>query len=149
MQQKNKGFTLVEVLIVVIIIAILASLILPRMTAQSEQAIIAEAEQMLGVLRRAQQQNMDIDGTTTYVAFAGYDDAQAYSMLGINPPPSNAKFRYWCQAGGVWSYCMALRKSEIAPPASLISLYDNGSYQCSGNYTLANAADNTKGCTRK
>ena len=46
---RNKGFTLIEILIVVIILAVLAAMVLPRFLGQTENAFIAEAQQQLGV----------------------------------------------------------------------------------------------------
>ena len=51
---NQKGFTLIEIIVVVVILAILASLILPRMLQQTERANIAEAQQYLGAIRRSQ-----------------------------------------------------------------------------------------------
>ncbi len=58
----KRGFTLVEVLIVVVIIAILASLIVPRMLAQTEKAKAAEALQMVGAIKRAAERYYDFRG---------------------------------------------------------------------------------------
>lgn len=48
---KKKGFTLIEVLIVVIIIGILATLLLPQMGQMAERTRTAEAKNMIGALR--------------------------------------------------------------------------------------------------
>lgn len=53
MNKKKKGFTLVEVLIVVVIIAVLASLVIPRFVNQSSKAKAAEAINMMSTIRRA------------------------------------------------------------------------------------------------
>ncbi len=50
-----KGFTLIEVLIVVVIIAVMAALIVPRMSAQRERGIVAEATQTLSAIRQSQE----------------------------------------------------------------------------------------------
>ncbi len=63
MKNQKKGFTLVEVLIVVVIIAILASLIVPRMLMQTEKAKAAEAIQMIGAIKRAAERYYDFHGS--------------------------------------------------------------------------------------
>ncbi len=63
MKNRQRGFTLVEVLIVVVIIAILASLIVPRMLMQTEKAKAAEAFQMVGAMKRAAERYYDFHGT--------------------------------------------------------------------------------------
>ena len=61
--KRSKGFTLIEVLIVVVIIAILASLVVPRMIAQVDKARAAEAYQMVGVITRAAYREHDLTGS--------------------------------------------------------------------------------------
>ena len=156
MKIKQRGFTLVEVLIVVIIIAILAALILPRMTAQTGRAEIAEAQQMLGVLRRAQETYMDTTGTTDYVAVQSFvgvaptpAELSAWSMIGMTAPASN-KFNYGCNILGLGNVCAA---QNAADTNSVIAMADNGQFNCdqlgTGNYTAVSVTDPSKGCTTK
>ena len=51
--KNKKGLTLTEVLIVVVIIALFASLVLPRFFAQDERGVVAEAVAILSALRQA------------------------------------------------------------------------------------------------
>ena len=51
---RRKGFTLIEVLIVVIILGILATLALPQFTKMRKRAYLAEAWAGLGAIRTAQ-----------------------------------------------------------------------------------------------
>lgn len=54
MKSFKKGYTLTEILIVVVIIATMAALVLPRMLPQTERADAAEAIQMLSAIRQAE-----------------------------------------------------------------------------------------------
>lgn len=50
----EKGFTLTEILIVVVILGLLASFALPRFMSQDERGIVAEAIGMLSAIRQAE-----------------------------------------------------------------------------------------------
>ncbi|MBL7197860.1 MAG: prepilin-type N-terminal cleavage/methylation domain-containing protein [Candidatus Omnitrophica bacterium] len=51
---RKKGFTLLELIIVIIVIGILASIALPRYLAVAERARMTEGKNILGILRGAQ-----------------------------------------------------------------------------------------------
>ena len=51
---KTKGMTLTEILIVVVVLAILASLMIPRFTNQRERGVVAEAIANLSAIRQAE-----------------------------------------------------------------------------------------------
>jgi prepilin-type N-terminal cleavage/methylation domain-containing protein len=51
---KKKGFTLLEIMIVIIIVGVLAALALPRMSIAIERARLAEGIAMAGSMRRLQ-----------------------------------------------------------------------------------------------
>ncbi len=54
MRKIQRGFTLTEVLIVVAIIGLLATLVIPRFSSQGERGVVAEAVGMLTALRQAE-----------------------------------------------------------------------------------------------
>jgi prepilin-type N-terminal cleavage/methylation domain-containing protein len=78
LRSNRSGFTLLELIIVVIVIGILASIALPRFIRVTERARIGEAKSILGALRSSQirylaQWNSYADGT---------------ALLDTPPPPA-------------------------------------------------------------
>ena len=132
--RKNRGFTLIEVLIVVVIIGVLAALVIPRFVAAPEKAIVAEANQMLGSLVRAQQ--AVLDGGGTFVGTTTLTTAN-WTSLGMSIPASASKFLYACAS----PTCTASRTPTTLSVATFSSI--TNTWICTGNYTtLANG-----GCT--
>jgi type IV pilus assembly protein PilA len=62
-KQRDKGFTLVELLVVIIIISILAAIALPNFLNQSAKAKQIEARQNIGAINRAQTLYRGENGT--------------------------------------------------------------------------------------
>ena len=54
MKKKTMGFTLAEILIVVVLLAVLAAIVLPRYISQKERGIVAEAVAHLSAIRQAE-----------------------------------------------------------------------------------------------
>jgi prepilin-type N-terminal cleavage/methylation domain-containing protein len=100
------GFTLVELLIVVVIIGVMASLVIPRTTGQTEHAYVAEAVNMLGAMRRAQLRWNNENGTWANMA---------QTCFIINPPTAPATPANWTAVG------------MQAPPCTLNSHWSYGS----------------------
>jgi prepilin-type N-terminal cleavage/methylation domain-containing protein len=65
-----KGFTLIEIIIVIVIIGVLATLAMPRITGQIEVARGAEAINMFGAIRRSAINCVDLANTTGTLAGA-------------------------------------------------------------------------------
>ncbi|VGO12968.1 Type II secretion system protein G [Pontiella desulfatans] len=59
---KKSGFTLIEIILVVVIIGILASIAVPRMGGRTEQAKIAKAKQTINTLSMAVQEYEMMNG---------------------------------------------------------------------------------------
>jgi prepilin-type N-terminal cleavage/methylation domain-containing protein len=102
--RSNKGFTLIEIIIVIVIIGVLATLALPRITGQIEGARGAEAMNMFGAIRRAAINCIDM-GT---VAVGGENAAAAncltFAQLGM-AQPTGAMFAYSAaNAGGAMTF---------------------------------------------
>jgi general secretion pathway protein G len=60
---KRSGFTLIEIILVVVIIGILAGIAVPRMGGRTEQAKITKARQTINTLSMAIQEYEMINGT--------------------------------------------------------------------------------------
>jgi len=136
MKIRQRGFTLVEVLIVVVIIAILAALILPRLTSQTENGYLAEAQHMLGAMRRAQSTHCDLtECGTTYST-----DWLAIGLNSINAAPSASNWTYALVTTGTNT---AARATGVATYGSRsINLNNFGIWNC-GSYT---ALASGRGC---
>jgi type IV pilus assembly protein PilE len=68
LKKKSSGFTLLELIIVVIVIGILASIALPRYLQVAEKGRMAEAKSILGALRSAQLRYVAARGHFTNAA---------------------------------------------------------------------------------
>ncbi len=87
--KKEKGFTLTEVLIVVVIIGVMAMLVLPRFMRQDERGIVAEAVGMLSAIRQAEASyNLENSAYTATLADLDVDTS------------SSTKFTYAVDADG-------------------------------------------------
>ena len=124
--RKSRGFTLIEVLIVVVIIGVLASLIVPRMVTAPEKAIVAEANQMVGSMIRAQVSNIDLGAA--FVSITTTSTAGDWNKLGMKPP-TNAKFAYTCSSDA----CTATK--TVGSVSSTVKLDTAGAWTCGGSYT--------------
>lgn len=79
-KHKQGGFTLLELLMVVIIIAILASIALPQYIRASEKARATEAIQILGALRASEQRYKSQELSNNYTTVLAELDTDVPAM---------------------------------------------------------------------
>lgn len=109
----RKGFTLIEIVIVVMILAILAGIAMPRYNKTTENARVAEAKNMLGAIREAQMR------------YAQENDAYAASLSTLDINVTAGRYFNFGLPGG----CFTDTTDDIIGNAT------RNSYQCCGGYT--------------
>ncbi|HOW59289.1 MAG TPA: prepilin-type N-terminal cleavage/methylation domain-containing protein [Candidatus Omnitrophota bacterium] len=142
-QRYQRGFTLVEILIVVVILAVLAAMVVPRFIDKSENGFIADAQNLLGSLRSSYVMVTDSD-LTTPLALANADLASTSAMAtwGMQPlAAAPTRFSFACTAAGS---CTATRTGG-SYTGGTINLSESGTWTCGGGrYVLQ--SDPRKGC---
>ena len=112
-QKARGGFTLLELLMVVIIIAILASIALPQYLKTTEKARMAEAISGLSTLRQAQQRFKAENPGVGY--------ASTLAQLDVDDPGLSAGslFTYTVNCGKATTFIVTATRNGInAPPVT-------------------------------
>ena len=86
---KRSGFTLLEIIIVIIIVGVLASLALPRLFNTIEYSRSTEALNTIGVLKRAADR-CDMAVEATAGTADNYGDCDTFAELGVEDPGTAA-----------------------------------------------------------
>jgi type IV pilus assembly protein PilA len=109
-KRDERGFTLLEILIVIVILGILAALAVPVYNAVREKAVRQEAYQQLGVVHEMQQRYYAANDTYT----------NSFTNLTFDPNTTAAgvtnHFDYTLTSGSATTYqCDAVRDTTVAP----------------------------------
>lgn len=99
---SEKGFTLAEVLITIALLGIMAAMVLPRLTGQTDRARAAEATNMLGAIRQAEITYRN-GPAGTFLSITQDCDSSAnaeWARLGLGNPNCNTEssYRYFVEA---------------------------------------------------
>ncbi len=145
MKRKREGFTLVELMVVAVIVAILAAVAIPLMSANRTRAMVTEAEAGCGTIRTAlramyaetQDYTQHIDGTTTISAG---DAATVLPGIGVGDLDGRyfSDACYTISAVGTTTYTIqCLGSASTATEASEVSgvtvtLDNNGTFTRTG-----------------
>ena len=92
MKHRNGGFTLLELLIVVIIVGILAGVALPQFNRMTRRARLAEAQSMIGAILSAEM--LYYQENTTFRAFADNASAATQGLMVDVPLDANTNWDY-------------------------------------------------------
>ena len=108
MKKKNQGFTLLEIIIVIIIVGVLASLALPKFFGAIEYSRATEALSSLQLLRSAEER--------CYLQTTNYLLCQALTDLDVGDPGTavNAHFTYTIAAtSGTGGFTLTASRNVI------------------------------------
>ncbi|MDD5226103.1 MAG: type II secretion system protein [Candidatus Omnitrophica bacterium] len=131
----RKGFTLIEILIVVVILAVLASMILPRMLQQSERAKLASAFTLMGVFRRAAEKNIALTGGAFSYFYGSGDNVYWGSAKdwGVKEPLGFQDWTAYAYTSGDNAY-VGIWDNTNGSSMSVSSSGGSSSWWCDGTY---------------
>lgn len=151
---KKTGFTLAEVLIVIVIISVMASLVIPRFLGQTEKAKTAEAINMMSAIRRGMINYLDANANVYPAAISahcggsGAGGAQVdasidsiQKLFGVKVPICNdSSWSYSTDDAGKITATRKKKGTETGQGSGSISLSDTGIWTGSGDYCNANCS---------
>lgn len=109
----RKGFTLIEVLIVVLIIAILAAIALPQYQKSKEKTIAGEALSNIRALERALQSYYLATGNYILADVNNTSRPEIFEQLDVKMPQQNESYYgYRIDCSGVNCYLKAQRRAQ-------------------------------------
>ena len=130
---KNKGFTLVELLIVITILSILAAMAIPQLFPQTEKGRIGEAMTILSAMRQSEEAYYLENGA--YVAASAATPSDWQDKLRMESPNvSTSRFftyRVSLTGGGTGFDAVAQRDTNVS--AAVASLYKNKTFGINQN----------------
>ena len=111
MKRQTQGFTLLELLMVVIIIGILAAVAVPQYLKSTEKSRMSEAITILGQIRSSNIRYYAENPVVGYATILGQMD---FDPMALNAVSGTLVFNYLCTGGGVAFDCTATRRGVAA-----------------------------------
>ena len=90
MKNRKNGYTLAEILIVTVIMAIMATLAVPRLFPTTEKGRVGEASAMLGAIRQGEEAYRLEN--SVYKAIDAGDLDPTWNLIGISTPNTTKRF---------------------------------------------------------
>ena len=106
--RKESGFTLLEILVVIIIVGVLAAVAMPTLFRNVERSRASEALNTLGVVKR------QMDGCAMQFGGTDYTNCGTFNAIGMTDPSGSVAthFSYTIPAAGAASF--TLRATRVA-----------------------------------
>ncbi|MGE4396940.1 MAG: type II secretion system protein [Sulfurimonas sp.] len=98
----SKAFTVIELVFVIVVLGILASVALPRFQAVREQADIAKGKGDIATIRSAianDRQARVVQGSASWISAANLDTGGLFGGVLMNPMPSGSTAGNWDNNG--------------------------------------------------
>ncbi|MCF7874251.1 MAG: prepilin-type N-terminal cleavage/methylation domain-containing protein [Candidatus Omnitrophica bacterium] len=128
----RKGFTLIELIVVVIVIAILASFAVPQYITSIERAKKAKAENALGII--AQAEKMYRAENDTYVNFAsGAADATLGSYVELDEVDNDTDWNYQVTGATTTAFTATATRSGGSNNGETVTVDQSGNW--GGDFT--------------